>query len=560
VRAPRELHVAARRLPLEVSFTWAFHAREVRFERLADAGRMPLFPETFSFHLDRHDPLELQLQLEDLWTDPRRIGEGATRRDGQEIVRSILAGAPGYIEALLAEVVRDERLSPEACVRIHGDAVVLANILARFLREKELDVHPETRFARFHLRRLVWRAARVLVGTRVSARHLDAWLVEPGRRISGPTSERTLLQTLADGTDEQVESLLLSVAERAFHRWLGDTCLDPSNEAFESEGSPFGSREDEVLAVVSVDPERRLRRVAHLSPFLRRQGSRDCLRLLRALEVWFLRQYDVPRAAAVIRHEENLVRGRTRFRGLLSWHSTATYSVALGFLMAPFVGASVAYQRAPLVFDVAASGVTICVIGAVLWYLVVRFLWQKDLAFFHSAVPRIGAGIIVGYLPVFLIDEIWDLARREWFPLGVTMALMGTTTFLYLYVEVRNHIHDRHEAFSRARRIFLLGIVQAFALGLIVTTLLGQFMVERDWSDEIAQATLEAPLHPGEGQASLDEIRAATPPVVGELPRILGFDHLYVYPTAVLLMTFFSFFIGIFLQLLWEDLPITEPL
>jgi hypothetical protein len=28
----------------------------------------------------------------------------------------------------------------------------------------------------------------------------------------------------------------------------------------------------------------------------------------------------------------------------------------------------------------------------------------------------------------------------------------------------------------------------------------------------------------------------------------------------VLLMTFLAFFIGTFLQLLWEDLPITEPM
>jgi hypothetical protein len=40
----------------------------------------------------------------------------------------------------------------------------------------------------------------------------------------------------------------------------------------------------------------------------------------------------------------------------------------------------------------------------------------------------------------------------------------------------------------------------------------------------------------------------------------MGIEPFYVFPTAVLLMTFFSLFVGIFLQLLWEDLPITEPL
>jgi hypothetical protein len=48
--------------------------------------------------------------------------------------------------------------------------------------------------------------------------------------------------------------------------------------------------------------------------------------------------------------------------------------------------------------------------------------------------------------------------------------------------------------------------------------------------------------------------------MIGELPRVLGFEPLSAFPSAILLMSFLSFFIGTFLQLLWEDLPITEPL
>ncbi len=544
-----QLLIAVDRLGLRVRITWAFHAREVRFERETPKGFIPLFAETFSFHLDRHDPFELQLQLEDLWSDPRRLDAAATRRDSQDLVRRILAGAPGYVEAVLDQLVQSGRLSGAASVRVHTDAVVLARVIARFLREKELEAHPETRFTRFHLRKLVWRASWVLVRERVGEKRLEEWLASPaaGARRSPPAfTERELIQAIAGNDHAEAAPLVLALAERAFHRWLEDTCLDVDNEAFESEGSPFGSREDEVLAVVSIDPQRRLYRVAHMTPLLRRQSSRDCLRVLRALEVWFLRQYDVPRAGAVIRHEENLVRGRANFSGVLSWHSSASYAAAIAALFAPFVGAAFAYDRAPLVFDVAASVTMAGVLGAVLWYLIVRFLWQKDLAFFHSAVPRVGAGIIVGYLPVFLIDEVWDLARRPWFPLGVTVALMGTTTLLYLYVEVKSRIRDPREAFSRARRLFLLGVLQAQAIGLMLTSLLGAFMVARTWGED--------------GLISIAELRGVTPTFVGELPRIMGIEPFYVFPTAVLLMTFFSLFVGIFLQLLWEDLPITEPL
>ena len=41
---------------------------------------------------------------------------------------------------------------------------------------------------------------------------------------------------------------------------------------------------------------------------------------------------------------------------------------------------------------------------------------------------------------------------------------------------------------------------------------------------------------------------------------MVGLEPFYIFPSAVLIMTFLSFFIGIFLQLMWEDLPITEPL
>jgi hypothetical protein len=537
------------RIGLRVRFTWAFHAREIRFERAARDGWEPVFPEIFSFHLESHDPFELQLQLEDLWSDPRRLGPGVTRRDAQELMRRLLAGAPGYIEDVLDQLDRGGRLAGPASVRIHADAIVLERALARFLREKELEGHPETRFARMHLRKLVWRSSWALVRERVDTERLEQWLATGATsalRAKGFT-ERELLEAIAGGSADEVAPLLLLFTERAFHRWLEDTCLDTTNEAFEAEGSPFADREHEVLSVVSVDPDQRLRKMSHLSPFLRRSGSRDCLRLLHELGAWFLRQYDTPRAAAVIRWEEDLARGRrTRPSKVLSLHSTAAYCVVIAVLIAPFAGGVLAYRRAPFVFDAAASLTMMGVISAVLWYLIVRFLWQKDLAFFHSAVPRIGAGIIVGYMPVFLIDEVWDLSRRPWFLLGVTAALMGTTTLLYIYVEVRSRIRDPKEAFARARRIFLLGVLEAVALGLIVTSLLGKFMIVRVWGNE--------------GQIPFETIRDTTPAVFGQLPPVMGVEPFLVFPSAILLMSFMSLFIGTFLQLLWEDLPITEPL
>ncbi len=71
-------------------------------------------------------------------------------------------------------------------------------------------------------------------------------------------------------------------------------------------------------------------------------------------------------------------------------------------------------------------------------------------------------------------------------------------------------------------------------------------MATRNWLDD--------------GTAATADVLRELPPLVGELPRVLGFEPLFAFPSAIFLMTFLSFFIGTFLQLMWEDIPITEPL
>ena len=230
----------------------------------------------------------------------------------------------------------------------------------------------------------------------------------------------------------------------------------------------------------------------------------------------------------------------------LTLHGTRTYALTLFLPSLPFLLAIFFYEDAPRLFDWWVSLEVLTTLAFAVWFLGVRFLWKKDLTFFHTSVPRIGAGIIVGYLPVFMIDEVWDLAEQAPFYLLAVAATLGTTTFLYIYVEVQRKLGDARLAFARARDIVLLGLVQAAGFGLLITTLLGPLMAGRNWG-------------PDAGMASLESLRTVEP-WVGELPRIMGIEPLSAFPTAVLLMSFLAFFIGTFLQLLWEELPITEPL
>jgi hypothetical protein len=534
------------RLRSSYRFTYAFHAREVRFERDTGAGWERVFSETFSFHAGRHDPAELYLRIEDLWTNPGHLAPGANRRDAEELSLRWLSALPGHLESTLDRLKAGSDAAPY--LRACEDVAVFGHVVLRFTGDKGLSDHPRLRLPCLHLRKLILRALLLLVEERVSPAFLDGYAhgrVEPER--SGDPNDLSYFYALAGSDLDVIDRRLVGAAERAYHRWLEDICLVEDNRAFESENSPFAEREVEVLRTVCHFGDGPVTRGGDLSPFLVRPGSRDCLRLLKKLETWFLRQYDVHHAAAVLNHADNLRRGRDDADLVLSRHSTPFYVTALLGGALPFLLAIFAYDRAPRLFDWVVSIEVAVVTTAATWFLAYRFMWKKDLSLFHASVPRIGAGIIVGYLPVFMIDEVWDLAEQSVFYLLVVIAMLGSTTLLYIYVEVQRRLGDPGESFSRALGIFLLGLVEAAGFGLVVTSLLGPLMAVRNWGNDGGAQTF----------ASLQEVLT---PFVGELPRIVGLEPFSAFPTAVLLMSFLAFFIGTFLQLLWEDLPITEPL
>jgi hypothetical protein len=543
------LELRIERLQLTFRFTLAFHAREVRFEIAKDGGGfVRIFPETFSFNVSRHDPTELFIQLEDLLTKSRILGPRASARDARNLMTRLLSTAPRYLDGLCSHLESTNRLRPDARLRFHQDVALLSQILLRFSETHDLGDSRQVRVATYSLHRRIYESLRVLMSDRVDADYLAAYvsgdvqLIDP----SDDSSESGFFQVLETGEGEAVNRMIVRMAERAFYLWLEGVCLDEENQAFEKEDSPFADRETEVLAAIAVSGTNQIERSIDLVPFLRR-SDRNCQRILGKLERWFLRIYDIEHSSAIIHHAATLASGENLSDRALTWHTPRILTGLLGLLVAPFVAAAVGYERAPEFFDVLCSAEVLVINAAAMWFLLYRFCWKRDLSFFHASVPRIGAGIIVGYLPVFLIDEVWDLASRPNLALNAVVLMLGLVTLLYVYVEIARRITDSAVAFSRARAIFLLGVVEAFGAGIVMTGLVGPFMVTRNWS-------------PIGGEVSIEVLRESLPLMVGQLPYVVGFAPLYAFPSALLLMTFLSFFIGIFLQLMWEELPITEPL
>lgn len=544
------LELRVERLRATYRFTWAFHAREVRFEHDSGDGFRRSFPETFSFHATRHDPAELYLQFEDLWTRPALLSPKATRRDAEDVVRRLLLAMPRYLESVMGRL-EHAAVDGVAGARVYEDLLLLSRVVGRFLTDRALlDTRPFVDAAH-HLRKLAHHALRRLVTLRVPAESVDAYragVLDVDDPTSDP-SDTALLAVLTSGDSQTVDRTLLRLAESAFGRWVEEVCLDESVDIFEREDSPFRSREEEVREAISAaESGLRIERGRDLSIFLRRPRDRDCLRMLDRLERFFLRQYDVHNAAAVIHHAAAMKAGSDDGDRVLSRHSPRNYTLLLAVSVLPLVIAAFAYKRAPLAFDIVFSLQATAVLASSFWFLLVRFAWQRNLSVFRALVPRLGAGIVVGYLPVFLIDEVWDLALRASGPVAISPVLFALTTLLFLYVEVHRRIPDPDVAFARTWSLYLLAVTQAFFTGLTATTIVGPFMAARAASELTGAAV------------PFELVRRAMPMFAGDLPRVVGVEPFLVFPTVVFLMTFLSIFIGTFLQLLWEDLPITEPL
>ncbi len=544
--ALRRLDLRVERLGLCFRFTFAFHAREIRFEVDRGNGFERVFPETFSFHSAHHDPAELFFQLDDLLNRPELLSPKARSRDSRELVIRLVTQAPSYLEALAADVA--PRLSESTRLRFHQDVALFCQVANRLLVAREFNEERRGRVATLLMRKVVYRSMFELVKGRVEADYLERYVrgeVDPVDPNDDP-SEAGFLHTMETGEQDAVNRMVVRMAERAFFIWLERSCLDEENQAFEKEDSPFGDREGEIVRAICVNEQLEIERGRDLVPFLRRP-SKDCKRLLDMLERWFLRRYDVRTSSALIQHEAALDHGIDTTDHHLSWHKPRNHALLLLAMVVPFVAAAFFYDHHPRAFDLLCSAEVAVVNAAAAWFLFYKFFWKRDLSFFYASVPRIGAGIIVGYLPVFLIDEVWDLATQPAFTLGALCAMLGLITLLYIYVEVQGRLQDGAKAFARARAIFVFGLLQAFSIGAVMTNMVGRFMAMRNWT-------------PGGADPSVTLAEVGSASFLGQLPLVAGVEPMIAFPSAVFLMTFLSFFIGVFLQLMWEDLPITEPL
>ena len=150
---------------------------------------------------------------------------------------------------------------------------------------------------------------------------------------------------------------------------------------------------------------------------------------------------------------------------------------------------------------------------------------------FQIYLPRMAAGIIVGYLVLFS-DEAWGGIFGEHGALFVLARILVpcAAVFLYILIEMNNVKGIRYSIFWKALRLFFRGAAYAFLIGLIISDLFGEAIVQR-----------------------IPEAQGTVSPCLNGL---VG----HLYPEVVFYLAPLALFIGVFVQLLWEDKPLTAKI
>lgn len=171
-----------------------------------------------------------------------------------------------------------------------------------------------------------------------------------------------------------------------------------------------------------------------------------------------------------------------------------------------------------------------------------RDRWYPDI---QVHLPRLAAGIIVGYL-LLLNDEAWGgiftrstifSALNEeidlWLFTGKVFVPLGAV-FIYILIEINNVRGICGNLCCRAVVITVRGLAYALALGILVSDLFGEAIVTR-LSESFEKN--QVPLPDG-------------------LQGVFG----QIYPEAVVYLAPLALFIGVFVQLLWQDRALTEKI
>ncbi|MBU0567817.1 hypothetical protein KJ693_01320 [bacterium] len=157
--------------------------------------------------------------------------------------------------------------------------------------------------------------------------------------------------------------------------------------------------------------------------------------------------------------------------------------------------------------------------------LVPYFAFTRSVMWLKLIVLRLSGAIILGFLVLWTTGDVWKYSINITpGAAGIIFVVANLIAYLYLKIEITNAKVVSSEIKARAAIIWLLGIVESLIMSLVISDFSAQYFI-----------TIESH-HP--------------------LCGIFGI----IYPQVVFIYSALALLIGIFVQIIWEEKPITQSL
>jgi len=158
------------------------------------------------------------------------------------------------------------------------------------------------------------------------------------------------------------------------------------------------------------------------------------------------------------------------------------------------------------------------------------------LLIFQISLPRMWGAILMGIITIALAETGWifplHINARSFFLICI---LMFIAAFLYLYLEVTSHTSDTERASDKTSKILLLGFLESFFLSILVSRLFA--------------ASVFPYLISEENLLDLQDNFIYFYSDYFGLPNYI--ESLKIFPPIIILWSFLSLLIGMFIQNFW---------
>lgn len=252
---------------------------------------------------------------------------------------------------------------------------------------------------------------------------------------------------------------------------------------------------------------------------------------------------EAARCGRRVADEHSVVRGVVGFFGSGYTQATLLLLTLTGLAFAPAFGDSLGVESAtvcwiPLVFAPIAALVTPALLMLTAW----RERGALSLRAGRLALPRMWAANMIGITALALTDESWgNVHAGSTWALHAAWVVFAGLAFAYLLWEVDNAGRVRSGPLRtgrRAARLWVTAMNQCITLAIGAALLVGPPTIAR-----------------------LKVSPRAAPPFFGLLPPTVELPGDFTLPvTAVMFMSASAMFIGLVLQVMWEERPLSDGL